>query len=221
MVEGADGPINTTQRNRTEVFGDFRFDHTFFGDQKAFIELRPDTRDYAQIVDTAGFKQSSNGGRIDTGFVFERDGVYLVSISGGYQQQDYADPRFGAIGEPEATVEIQWSPSQLLQIDAKYIHEYAEDIDVDSPGYTHDQAILTIGQEFRRNFLATLYISDDFRELERSPRRFELLDVGPRLEYRLPDNFTLGFNYDHEQLGSNNPVKYGDDIALFNVKKQF
>ena len=125
-VEGLTGPIDTAQRNRTEVYGDFRWDHIFFDQQKFFVELRPDTRNYAQDVDTAGFRQSSNGGRLDTGMVFEPDGLFLVTVSTGYQQQNYADPRFGAIGEPDATVDVQWSPTLLTQLDAKYVHEYAE-----------------------------------------------------------------------------------------------
>jgi hypothetical protein len=233
QIQGLLGPIDATARNRTEVYGDFRLDHIFFGQQKVFVELRPDTRNYDQAIDPAGFRQSSNGGRVDTGVQLEPDGAFLVTVSGGWQQQKYADPRFGSIGEPDATVEVQWSPTLLTQLDAKYIHEYAEDIDAqgegtpfvlggtNSPGYTHDQLILTMQHELRRDFLATLYLSDDYRELERSPRRYQVLDVGPRLQYRLPSEVTLGFTYDREELHSNGPVNYGDDIAMITVKKQF
>jgi len=220
-VEGLTGPIDTAERNRTEVFGDFRWDHVFFGQQKFFVELRPDTRNYAQDVDTAGFRQSSNGARLDTGMVFEPDGLFLITASTGYQQQDYADPRFGTIGEPDAVLDVQWSPTLLTQIDAKYVHEYAEDIDIDSPGYTRNEAIVTLSHELRRDILVTLLVSDDYRDLERSPRRFDVIDVGPRVQYRLADGVQLGFTYDHQQLNSNSTIRYGDDTALVTVKKTF
>jgi len=231
QIQGLDGTIDATARNRTEVYGDFRLDHVFFGQQKVFVELRPNTRNYDQAIDPAGFKQASNGGRIDTGVQLEPDGDFLITVSTGWQQQEYADSRFGSIGEPDAQVEVQWSPTLLTQLDAKYIHEYAEDIEaegesldlggINSPGYTHDQAIFTVQHELRRDFLATLYVSDDYRELERSSRRYQVLDVGPRLQYRLPSEITLGFTYDREELHSNGPVNYGDDIAMITVKKQF
>ena len=233
QIQGLNGLIDATARNRTEVFGDFRFDHVFFGQQKVFVELRPNTRNYDQAVDPAGFRQASNGGRIDTGVQLEPNGAFLITVATGWQQQEYNDPRFGSIGEPDATVEVQWSPTLLTQLDAKYIHEYSEDINaagegtpfslggINSPGYTHDQAIFTLQHELRRDFLATMYVSDDYRELEGSPRRYQVLDIGPRLQYRLPSEVTLGFSYDREELHSNGPVNYGDDIAMFTVKKQF
>lgn len=230
--------LDAAQRNRTEVYGDFRLDHVFFGQQKVFVELRPNTRSYDQPINTAGFRQGSNGSRIDTGVQLEPDGAFLITVASGWQQQEYDDARFGSIGEPDATVEVQWSPTLMTQLDAKYIHEYAEDIEtfgggtiivpgsaqlgnINSPGYTHDQAIFTVQHELRRDFLATMYVSDDYRELERSARRYQVLDIGPRLQYRLPSEVTLGFTYDREELHSNGPVNYGDDIAMITVKKQF
>ncbi|MEI9984565.1 MAG: outer membrane beta-barrel protein [Aliidongia sp.] len=143
----------------------------------------------------------------------------MITVSTGWQQQDYADSRFGSIGEPDATVEVQWSPTLLTQLDAKYIHEYAEDIDINSPGYTHNELLLTLQHELRRNFLATLLLSDDYRQLERSSRRFQVLDIGPRLQYRMGDDVTLGFTYDREQLDSNSLTRYSDDTGMITVKK--
>ncbi len=71
----------------------------------------------------------------------------------------------------------------------------------------------------RRNFLATLLLSDDYRQLERSSRRFQVLDIGPRLQYRMGDDVTLGFTYDREQLDSNSLTRYSDDTGMITVKK--
>ncbi|MGB8841015.1 MAG: outer membrane beta-barrel protein [Aliidongia sp.] len=224
-IQGLNGPVDATQRNRTEFLADLRLDHFFFGQQEVFVELRPDTRNYQQKFDSSGFLQSSNGGRADTGFVFDLNSLFLITVSGGWQQQDYAEPRFGAIGVPDATVDVRWSPTLLTQLDAKYIHEYAEDIDVNapinSPGYTHNEGILALQHELRRDILLSLLVSDDFRDLERSPTRFNLVDVGPKVQYRLAEGISLALNYDHVQLSSNIATHYSDDIALFTVKKQF
>jgi hypothetical protein len=224
-IPGLNGPIDATQRDRTEFLADLRFDHTFFGQQEVFFELRPNTRNYAQEFDSSGFRQSSNGGRADAGFTLDLASPLLLTVSGGWQQQDYADPRFGAIGEPDAKVDLNWSPTLLTHFDAQYIHEYAEDIDVEtpinSPGYVRNEAILSLQHELRRDFLVTLMVSDDFRDLNHSPTRFDLIDIGPKVQYRFSDGLSAGFNLDHIQLSSNTTVHFTDDIGLFTLKQQF
>ena len=220
-VEGALGPIDTQERNRTEVFGDFRFDHYFFGRQEWFAEFRPNTRTYDQTLNSAGFNDSSNGGRLDSGMIFDLNTLFLVTVSGGYQLQDYADHRFGSIGEPDAIVDVQWNPTQLTQLEAKYTHEYFEDINFNSPGYVRNQALFQLQHELRRNFLVTAQLTDDFRELTEAPRRYHLIDTIGKAEYRFDHGIVVGFSYDHQELSSNTTFHFEDDITLLSLKKDF
>ena len=220
-VLGALGPIDTRERNRTEVFGDFRYDHYFFGRQEWFAEFRPNTRVYDQSVNSAGFNDSSTGGRLDSGMVFDVNTLFLVTVSGGYQRQEYLDRRYGAIGEPDAIVDVLWSPTQLTQVEAKYTHEYFEDINFDSPGYIRNQALFQLQHELRRNFVVTGQLIDDYRDLAQSNRRYDLIDATGKAEYRFPTGFVLALSFDRQSLSSTTTFHFTDDITLLSLKKDF
>lgn len=218
---GAQGLIITNDRNRQEIFGDVRFDHTFFGNQKFFVELRPDGRSFGRDIDASGFRRASNGVRSDTGIQLDLDSAFLVSLSTGYQTQSYADPRFGQIDEPDVTAEILWSPTQLTQLDLKYVHEYYEDIFFDSPGYVHDMTSVTLSHELRRDILLKLGASYDDRQLERSVRHYDILTTEARADYEIARGITIGIDYVNQHLTSNTTRTFDDNIVMLSFKKQF
>jgi hypothetical protein len=218
---GAQGLIITNDRDRQEIFGDARFDHTFFGNQKVFVEVRPDGRSFGRDIDASGFRRASNGVRSDAGFQLDVDGALLISLSGGYQTQTYADARYGTIDEPDITGEILWSPTQLTQIDLKYLHEYYEDIFVDSPGYVHDMTTVTLTHELRRDILLKLDVMYDDRQLERSTRHFDILTSEARVDYEVARGLTVGVDYTNQNLTSNASRTFDDNIVMLSFKKQF
>jgi hypothetical protein len=218
---GAQGLIITNDRDRQEFYGDVRFDHTFFGQQKVFVEIRPDGRSFGRTVDASGFQRASNGVRADTGFQLDFDSLFLVSLSGGYQTQDYADPRYGLINEPDVTAEVLWSPTELTQIDFKYVHEYFEDIFIESPGYVHDIFTGTISHELQRNILLKLQSSYDDRQLQRSTRHFDILTTEATAEYEISHGLTVGVDYTNQNLTSNTTRTFDDNIVMMTLKKQF
>ena len=218
---GSQGQIITNDRDRQEIFGDIRYDHVFFGQQKVFAEIRPDGRDFGRDIDSAGFRRASNGVRADTGVVFDIDNLFLLSISGGYQTQDYADPRYGRITEPDATVDLLWSPSGLTQVDIKYVHEYFEDLFIESPGYVHDTTTLTVSHELRRNLLLKADVSYDARDLQRSVRHYDIITTEGRADYSIIDGLTVGVDYTFQNLTSNTTRTFDDNILMLTLKKQF
>lgn len=218
---GAQGLIITNDRNRQEIFGDARFDHTFFGSQKVFVEIRPDGRSFGRTFDASGFQRASNGVRTDTGFQLDLDSLFLVSLSGGYQTQAYADPRYGTIDEPDVTAEILWSATQLTQLDLKFVHEYYEDIFVESPGYVHNMTTATLSHELRRDILLKLDTSYDDRQLERSRRHYDILTSEARVDYEITRGITVGVDYTNQQLSSNTTRTFDDNIVMLSFKKQF
>ena len=218
---GAEGQIITNDRDRQEIFGDARFDHTFFGSQKFFVEIRPDGRSFGRDVDASGFRRASNGVRTDTGFQLDLDSLFLVSLSGGYQTQSYVDPRFGQIDEPDLTAEILWSPTQLTQLDLKFLHEYYEDIFDNSPGYTHNMTTVTLSHELRRDILLKLDASYDDRQLERSVRHYDILTSEARIDYEIVRGITVGIDYMSQNLTSNTTRTFDDNIVMLSFKKQF
>jgi len=218
---GAQGLIITNDRDRQEIFGDVRFDHTFFGNQKVFVEVRPDGRSFGREFDASGYQRASNGVRADTGFQLDIDSLFLVSLSGGYQTQAYADPRYGTIDKPDVTAEVLWSPTQLTQLDVKYVHEYYEDIFIESPGYVHDMTTVTLSHELRRDILLKLDTSYDDRQLERSARHYDILTSEARVDYEVARGITIGVDYTNQHLTSNTTRTFDDNIVMLSFKKQF
>jgi hypothetical protein len=218
---GAQGLIITNDRDRQEIFGDVRFDHTFFGSQKVFVEVRPDGRSFGRDIDASGFRRASNGVRTDAGFQLDLDSLFLVSLSTGYQAQSYADPRYGEIDEPDLTVDVLWSPTQLTQLDLKYVHEYYEDLFIESPGYVHDMTTVTLSHELRRDILMKFDVSYDDRQLERSVRHYDILTSEARVDYEISRGITIGVDYTNQHLTSNTTRTFDDNIVMLSFKKQF
>ena len=218
---GAQGLIITNDRDRREIFGDVRYDHVFFGSQKLFVEVRPDGRSFGRDIDSSGFRRASNGVRTDAGYQFDVNGLFLIQLSGGYQTQAYADPRYGTINEPDATAEVTWSPTWLTQVDFKYVHEYYEDIFFESPGYVHDMGTVTVSHELRRDLLLKLDVSYDDRALERSVRHYDILSSEAKIDYEIARGVTVGIDYTNQNLTSNTPRSFNDNIIMLSFKKQF
>ncbi|WP_326878561.1 outer membrane beta-barrel protein [Aliidongia sp.] len=218
---GTQGLIITNDRDRQEIFGDVRFDHTFFGEQKVFVEIRPDGRSFGRDIDASGRRRASNGVRGDAGFVFDIDSLFLVSLTGGYQTQTYADAGFGKINEPDAIVDVLWSPTRLSQIDLKFVHEYFEDIFIDSPGYVHDLTTLTVSHELHRDLLFKADVSYDARQLERSPRSYDIITSETRLDYEAVRGLIVGVDYTFQNLTSSTSRTFDDNILMLTLKKQF
>ncbi|GGE99255.1 hypothetical protein GCM10011611_01010 [Aliidongia dinghuensis] len=218
---GSQGQIITNDRDRQEIFGDVRYDHTFFGQQKAFLEIRPDGRTFGRETDASGFHRDSNGVRSDAGFVFDIDSLFLISITGGWQTQDYADPRYGTINKPDVVLDLLWSPTDLTQADIKFTHEYFEDLFAESPGYVHDMTTLTVSHELKRDLLLKASASYDARTLQKSTRRYDIISTDGRVEYEALRGFIVGVDYMFQNLTSNASRTFNDNILMLTFKKQF
>ncbi|HLZ66859.1 MAG TPA: outer membrane beta-barrel protein [Aliidongia sp.] len=218
---GSQGLIITNDRDRREFFGDVRFDHTFFGQQKVFIEVRPDGRSFGRDIDTSGFKRASNGVRTDAGVQFDINNLFLITLSSGYQVQSYADPRYGQINVPDVNAEVLWSPTNLTQVDVKYVHEYYEDLFIESPGYTHNMTTVTLSHELLRELLLKADVSYDDRQLERSVRHYDILTSEVRADYEIKHGLTVGIDYTNQKLDSNTARTFVDNIVMMTLKKQF
>jgi hypothetical protein len=218
---GSQGLIITNDRDRQEFFGDVRFDHTFFGQQKVFIEVRPDGRSFGREIDASGFKRASNGVRSDAGFQLDINSLFLVSVSSGYQMQFYADPRYGEIDIPDVNAEVLWSPTLLTQLDVKFVHEYYEDLFIESPGYVHDMGTVTLSHELTRNLLLKADVSYDDRQLQRSVRHYDILTSEARADYEIQHALTVGIDYQNQNLTSNTTRSFDQNIIMLTLKKQF
>jgi hypothetical protein len=220
-VEGLLGPINTRERDRREIFGNARVDHSFFGRQSLFAEIRPDSRTYGQEIDNSGFRRASNGIRATLGMTFDINTVFYITASGGYQARRYADPRYGSNKDPDHTLDVRWMPTLLTSVEGKFVHEYAEDIFGSSPGFIRNKSSLSIDHELRRDVLLSFGFSYDMRKYERVPNRFNILSAFARVQHQLADGFTVGLSYVYAHQTSNTSHNYTSNNILLDFKKKF
>jgi len=107
-LQGSQGPIETTDRDNNELYGDVDFRHTFSPRRAVYAKIRPNTRNYDLKFDQSGFQRGSNGVRIDAGVDWDIDSIFLVNLETGIQHQSYDDSRFGNINQPDGRISLSW-----------------------------------------------------------------------------------------------------------------
>jgi hypothetical protein len=222
------GPIDTTDRNRTEVSAEGNFAHRFFDQQRVYVKIRPDTRMYDRRFDDNGFQRSSSGIRANVGGTLDLNSIIVLNLESGYQFQNYDDPRFGSIGEPDITLSGSWWPTQLTMFSAKFTHEYYEAFFITSPGAVRNQVVLRVDHELRRRLLLTSAATFERDDTVKVPSRIvsELAEL--KLQYRFADGFAAvaGYTFAHQtstagaqtNTGSTN---FDKSVVTLTLKKLF
>ncbi|HWB51560.1 MAG TPA: outer membrane beta-barrel protein [Stellaceae bacterium] len=194
-LQGSTGPIVTSDRNNTEIYGEASFRHTVAPRRSLYLKVRPNVRDYDQKFDQAGFQRSSDGVRIDTGVDWDIDSAFLVSAETGYQRQSYDDPRFGTIGEPDGRINLSWWPTRLTNVTLNGIHEYYEAFFIPSPGAVRNKVIGRIDHELRRRWVASASFSVERDDLKDVPTHYTTEIADLTLKYLFADGFSGGIDY--------------------------
>jgi hypothetical protein len=234
-LQGSLGPIITSDRDNTEIYGDTSFRHTFSPRRSVYVKVRPNTRNYDQKFDQAGFQRSSNGVRADTGVDWDFDSVFLVNLETGIQHQAYDDPRFGTVNEPDGKFTISWWPSRLTNVAVNGVHEYYEAFFTPSPGAVRNKLTGTIEHELRRRWIASASFSYERDDLRDEPIHYSTEIAQLTLKYLFADGFSAGVNYlfanqSSSGTGTSNTVStaattgatsYQQNIITFTVKKVF
>jgi hypothetical protein len=228
-LQGSQGPVITSDRDNTEIFGDISFRHSFAPRRSVYVKARPNTRNYDQQFDQAGFQRSSNGVRVDAGVDWDIDSVFLVNIETGLQHQAYDDPRFGTINKPDARLNISWWPTRLTNVTLNGLHEYYEAFFTPSPGAVRNKVTSTVTHELQRRWLASASFSFERDDLVDSPTHYTTETAQLNLKYLFSDGFSAGVNYIFAHQNSTGvstatttgATSYQQNIVTFTVNKLF
>jgi hypothetical protein len=227
-LQGLLGPIDTGDRNRTEVFGDAGFNHSFFGQQRMYVKIRPDVRIYDRKFDNNGFQRSSAGIRADLGGALDLNSIIIINLEAGYQQHDYDDPRLGAVGTPDVMLKASWWPSRLTNLALNFTHEYYETFFAASPGAVRKQVVAQLDHELRRRLLLTAAFTFEHDDVVKVPAHFTTETFEVRLKYHFADGFAAGVDYTFSrQTGAGatqvatGATNFDKSVMTLTVKKQF
>lgn len=220
-LQGIGGPIDTGVRDFREVYGVLRFQHHFFGQQDAFVELRPNTRNFDRNLDDSGFQRSSDGVRATTGGTFALDPVILLTLTTGFQAQNYNDPRFGSVFEPNGNFGVSWWPSRATNVSFNYTHQYQEEFFALSPGSIRNTGVIQLDHELFRNVLFTALGSLDRRDVIRSPTSITEERAEAKLQYQFAAGITAAVDYLYVRQQSTGATPFDANLFTVTLKKQF
>jgi hypothetical protein len=232
-LEGSLGPIITSDRDNTEIYGDASFRHAFAPRRALYVKVRPNTREYDQKFDQAGFQRSSNGVRADTGVDWDINSVFLVNLETGIQHQAYDDPRFGTVNEPDGRFNISWWPTRLTNVTLNGVHEYYEAFYTPSPGAVRNKLTGTVEHELRRRWIASASLSYEHDDLRNEATHYSTEIAQLTLKYLFADGFSAGVNYlftnqstsgagaNTSTTATTGATSFQQNIVTFTVKKVF
>jgi len=223
---GLQGPIDTTDRNLTEVYGDANFAHSFFGQQRVYARIQPDTRIYDR---NSGFQRNSNGIRADLGGTLDLNSIIVLNLESGYQLQNYDDPRFGSIGEPDLRVNASWWPTRLTMLSLKFNHEFYEGFFLTSPGAVRNQIVAQVDHELRRRLLLTAAATFERDDTVKVSSRIISKSAELKLQYLFADGFAavVGYSFAYQTSAgatgqtTTGATNYDKSVITFTLKKLF
>jgi hypothetical protein len=226
---GSQGPIITSDRDNTEIYGDTSFRHAFSPRRSVYVKIRPNTRNYDQKFDQSGFQRSSNGVRVDTGVDWDFDSIVLVNLETGIQHQAYDDPRFGTIDVPDGRINISWWPTRLTNVTLHAVHEYYEAFFTPSPGAVRNKVTGEIDHELRRRWIASASFSFERDDLKDEPTHYSTESAQLTLKYLFAEGFSGDVNYlfvrqtsnGTSTSGATGATSFQQNIITFSVKKLF
>jgi hypothetical protein len=226
-LQGSQGPIETTDRNNNEIYGEVDFRHTLSPRRSLYAKVRPNTRNYDLKFDQSGFQRSSNGVRVDAGVDWDIDSVFLVNLETGIQHQSYDDSRFGNINEPDGRINLSWWPTRLTNVRLNFTHEYYEAFFTPSPGAVRNKVVARVDHELRRRWVAGAAVSLERDDLKGQSTHYTTEIAELNLKYLFAEGFSGGVGYMYARqtttgtTAGTGSTTFQRNIVTFTVKKLF
>ena len=185
---------------------------------KLFIEPSFNTRRYVRGNFNGQTDQSSQGGQVLGGFVWDYSGVTFLEFGAGYLRQTYDDHSFSTIQGPTANAKATWNATGLLTFTGAFTRTVQETAVVGEYGDLQTSYTLTADWEALYNLIINAGISrtsDDYRGVTRLDN-LTSWTIGAR--YLMTQNwyFESRFYYDERTSNVANSG-YNDQRFLFTV----
>jgi len=216
-------PIQTSERDKNEVFIDGTFGYRYLGPEQAYVRLQANDRNYDNNLDNSGFQRDSNGYRAELGATADFGGLIFADVAAGYQEQKYDDSRFGKPGEFVWSASLLWNPTRLTSLRLETRKEFSESFNTGSPGYWRTLHTLTVAHELRFNLVGFVRGVYQEREFDKLPREDDVIGGDIGLKYRLDRGLYLDGEYRYRDQDTKNSTStgYSRSLLLARVRKTF
>ena len=174
-----------------------------------------DWRSYQSNPDFSGFNRNSTGYQAVAGAVYDITGILFADVFAGYREQDYDDPRLGAVKGPTGGATLTWNVTRLTTVTGGVTRNIYETDLAGSSGYFATLGQFRVDHELLRNLLLNLtgsYERDDFKGIGRSDDYY-LVGAGAR--YLIDHNFWVSGGYNYTNRSSNSSGLSFDDHLVF------
>ena len=185
---------------------------------KLFLEPSINTRRYVRGNFNGQLDQSSQGGQVLGGFVWDYSGVTFLEFGVGYLRQTYDEPSLSTIQGPTANAKATWNATGLLTFTAALNRTVQETALVGQSGDLSTTYSLTADWEALYNLIVDLgvfHTTDDFRGATRQDYT-NSWTAGVRYLFSQNWYFESRLYYD-ERTSSAAGGGYSDQRLLFTV----
>ncbi len=135
-----------------------------------------DWRMYDDTADLFGYNRNSCGYVLALGTRYDITGVTAIDIFAGYRQQNYDDPRLGAIAGPTGGAKVTWNVTRLTTVTGTITRDVDETVIAAASGYFATTEAVAVDHELLRNLLLNANVShetDDFEGINRTDDYFK------------------------------------------------
>lgn len=186
-----------------------------------FVEITGDTRIHDDTVDIAGFRRDSDGIAARIGSSFEWGGHFTGTISAGYADRFYDDPRLKELAGPLADGSLVWAATPLTTLTLSGVTSFNETNVPGASGIESRLVSAALSHALFRYLTLTgalIYENDDY---DGSPIAQNVLTESLKAEYHVSRWLVLTGTLSHQKLTSTvSGYNYAQSVALLGVRVQ-
>ena len=211
-INGIGDILDNQDRDRSRDALTLRLAYEFSPQRSIFISAEANEVDYDQEFDDSGFARSSNGYGLQGGISWDMTGVLTGDLYVVYLNQEYDDPRFNNIDGFGIGASLDWMPTELTNINVRFVNSSQETTQVDTSGYFSTLYAVRLQHELRRNWLAHVRFSYTDNDYEVSGggtstlNDTQVIRAGLGLSYLFNRHFYISGGYVYEDQDANIPV---------------
>lgn len=218
----ADGTVVTLDDQNFNDYGiSARADYELTPALKPFVEVIGDTRVHDRRLDLAGYARDSDGilGRV--GSTFELTPLITGTVSAGYEDRSYEDPRLRDLRGPVVDARLIYAATPLTTFTLNASTSFNETDLVGSSGAESRSVSLQISHALLRNLTLTgigAYLNTDYIG---STIVENTVSGTLRASYNISRSIVLDASYNHQTLRSTAPLSsFTQDVFLVGLRLQ-
>ena len=208
-INGDGNILDNQARDRSKDIQALRLTYDIAGGSSLFFAAAANQIDYDQATDNSGSQRSSDGRDFQAGVAWDISGLLVGDLYLQYFDQDYDDPAFDNTNGWGIGASLDWTPTQLTNINIEFRNSAQETTQVGSSGYASSLYSVRLQHELRHNLLANVrvsYTDNDYQINDNSAGSLsnsEVYRAGFGLNYLVNRHVFISGGYVYEKQDTN------------------